>query len=83
MSKDEIKDRTRAVLARALKVDPQSVADDASQMDLTQWDSVRHMNVVLAIESDFEIEFEDAELPTLTSLPMLVAAIEKRAAGAR
>jgi len=77
MTKDEIKGRARAVLAKALKVDPQTISDGASQMDLSEWDSVRHMNVVIALENDFGIEFEDAELATLTSLSLLVAAIEK------
>jgi acyl carrier protein len=81
MTNDEIKTRARAALARALKVPPENISDNASQMDLSQWDSVRHMNVVLALENDFDIEFADAELPTLTSLPTLVAAIEKHLAG--
>ena len=79
MTTDEIRNRARTALAKALKVDPASIADNASQMDLSNWDSVRHMNVVLALENDFEIEFDDSELPTLTSLPLLVAAIEKHA----
>ena len=81
MTKDEIKARARAALAKALKVAPETIADNASQMDLSEWDSVRHMNVVLALENDFGIEFEDAELPTLTSLPLLVTAIEKHTIG--
>ena len=81
MTKDEIKTRARAVLAKTLKADPAAITDHASQTELSDWDSVRHMNVVLALENDFGIEFEDAELPTLTSLPLLVAAIEKHAAG--
>ena len=81
MNKDEIGNRARAALARALKVAPETIADNASHMDLSEWDSVRHMNVILAVENDFGIEFEDAELPTLTSLPLLVAAIEKRSKG--
>ena len=80
MTKEEIKDRARAALARALKVDPKTIPDDASQMDLSGWDSVRHMNVVLALENDFDIQFDDAELPTLTSLPKLVSAVEKHTA---
>jgi acyl carrier protein len=77
MTQDEIKNRARTALARTLKVAPESISDTASQMDLSQWDSVRHMNVVLALENDFDIEFDDAELPKLTSLPLMVAAIEK------
>ena len=80
MTKDEIRHRARAVLAQALKVDPKTIADDASQMDLTEWDSVRHMNVVLGLENDFGIEFDDGELQTLTSLPLVVAAVEKHTA---
>jgi acyl carrier protein len=80
MTNDEIKTCARAALARALKVAPETISDNASQMDLSQWDSVRHMNVVLALENDFDIQFTDAELPTLTSLPTLVAAIEKHLA---
>ena len=77
MNRNEIKERARVVLAKALKADPQTIADSASQTDLSEWDSVRHMNVVLALENEFGIEFEDAELQELTSLPLLVAAIEK------
>ena len=80
MNKDDIRNRVREALARVLKADPKTIADNASQMELSEWDSVRHMNVVLALENDFGIEFEDAELQTLTSLPLLVAAIEKHAA---
>lgn len=76
MNKDEISQRVRAVLASALKVDPSVISDNASQTDLSQWDSVRHMNVVLAVENDFDFQFDDAELPKLTSLPLIVAAVE-------
>jgi acyl carrier protein len=77
MTKDEITARARTVLAAALKVDPAAIASNASQTDLSNWDSVRHMNVVLALENEFDIQFDDSELPTLTSLPLLVAAVEK------
>jgi acyl carrier protein len=77
MTKEEIKTRARIALAKSLKTDPEKISDNASQMDLSNWDSVRHMNVVLALENDFDIEFADADLPNLTSLPLLVAAIER------
>ncbi len=77
MTTEEIKTRARATLARALKMDPNAIAENASQMNLTAWDSVHHMNVVLALENEFEIEFTDSELPKLNSLPLMVAAIEK------
>ena len=77
MNKDEIKQRVRAALARTLKVDASAISDSTSQTDLSDWDSVRHMNVVLAVENDFDIQFDDAELPKLTSLSLIVDAVER------
>jgi acyl carrier protein len=77
MTNEEIRDRARMILAKALKTDPSRIDDNASQMDLTDWDSVRHMNVVIGLENEFEIEFEDSELANLTSLPLLVEAIKR------
>jgi len=81
MTKDEIAARIRVALAKILKTTPESITDDASQTNLAGWDSVHHMNVVISVENDFGIEFDDDELPTLTSLPLLVAAVEKHTAG--
>jgi acyl carrier protein len=80
MTKDEIQERARAALAQVFKVDPQTIANNASQTDLSEWDSVRHMNVVIALENEFGIEFDDAELQGLTSFPLLVTAIERHTA---
>lgn len=80
MSRDEIKQRVRAVLARALKVDAAAITEDASQTNFAEWDSVKHMNVVLGVENEFEIEFDDAELPKLTTLPAIVEAVERHLA---
>ena len=60
-----------------MKVEPGAITDDASPMDLSQWDSVRHMNVVLAIENEFGIEFNDAELATLKSVSVIATAVER------
>ena len=80
MTNDEIRSRARVALARVLKVPPETIGENASQADLSDWDSVRHMNVVLALENEFNIQFADSELPSLTSLPLLVAAVENRLA---
>ena len=39
MTKEEIKIRARAALAKTLKVAPESVPENASQLDFSKWDS--------------------------------------------
>lgn len=81
ISNQDIKSRAKSVLARTMKVNPDELKDDVAQQDLSDWDSVHHMNVVLGLENEFDIEFEDRELPMLTSLPAIVDSIQRHLDG--
>jgi acyl carrier protein len=77
MSAEEIERRVRAAVAKALKCEVASLAHATFQPSLSNWDSVSHMNVILAVESEFDIEIDDKELPTLTTVSRIIAAVEK------
>jgi acyl carrier protein len=77
MTNPDITNRTRNILAKTLGIDASEISDDASTLNLTVWDSLRHMNVVLSLENEFEIEFNDDEIQKLHSLELLAAAIER------
>lgn len=66
-------DRLRNVMARILELDPDAINPDLKAADEPMWDSLKHMNLVFALEDEFGIRFSDAQLPRLTS----VAAIEE------
>jgi acyl carrier protein len=77
ISDHEIRERAKIVLARTMKMTLSDLKDEIAQHDLSAWDSVHHMNVVLGLESEFDIQFPDSELPTLTSLPAIVEAVQR------
>jgi acyl carrier protein len=77
MNQDEITNRIRAVLAKELRVDPATIPDTASQLDLSAWDSFCHVNVVFAVEDAFGIDLDEEEMRTAVSIPLLVAAVQK------
>jgi acyl carrier protein len=80
MNQEEIRTRTRAILAKTLGIDPSQISADASPLNLAAWDSLRHMNVVLSMENEFNIEFEDSEIQKLNSLELLAEAIARHLA---
>ncbi len=81
MSSENITNRTRSILARVLNVDPSEISDDASTLNLSAWDSLRHMNVILSLENEFEIEFRDEEIQKLHSLDLLIQSIRAHTGG--
>ncbi|MBJ7330692.1 MAG: acyl carrier protein [Solirubrobacteraceae bacterium] len=61
----------REVLASVLEVDVQVITDDASPDTIESWDSLAHLNLILALEEEFGVTIPDAEAAELTSLPLI------------
>jgi acyl carrier protein len=51
--------------------------EELRRRDVSEWDSLAHVNLVFAIESELQIQFEADELGELDSLSKLVTAAER------
>jgi acyl carrier protein len=76
-----MQDRIIAVLAAVLNVPAEQLGPDASPRTVSQWDSLKHMNLVLALEDEFGVQFSDQEIGELTSVNAIANAL--RALGAQ
>lgn len=56
-----------------LEITPETTADD-----IDGWDSMRHINIVVAVEAKFGIRFHAAELESLRNVGDLVSLTEDR-----
>lgn len=66
-------DKLRKIISEILAVTEDQIDSTTSTETQPKWDSLRHMNLILAIEDAFSVRFSDDEIPLLTS----VTAIEK------
>ena len=73
-----MRERLKSVLADVMGLPEGSVADDASPATIGTWDSLRHMNLILALEEEFSVQFDDAELSSLTSFSKICSALEAK-----
>ncbi len=62
-------DNLKRIIARVLQVSPDSVTDESSSRTLPQWDSMGHMNVVMALENEFRVRFTVHEILEMRDLP--------------
>jgi len=46
--------------------------------DVPEWDSLNHINLIVAIEARFKIKFKSTELESLRNVGHLVELIEKK-----
>ena len=71
----DIERRTRVVMGKVLQIPPQDISVDASRETLAAWDSLKHMNLILALEDEFGVEFNDQEIAGINSLNLLLEAL--------
>ena len=55
-------ERFRSVIEAVLGIDGRTLKDDDSARTIPQWDSVAHLQLLLALESEFGVQFSPEEM---------------------
>ncbi|OGB34790.1 MAG: acyl carrier protein [Burkholderiales bacterium RIFCSPLOWO2_12_FULL_61_40] len=61
----------KQVMVTMLNVDVACINDDASMDTIENWDSLRHMNLVLALEDEFKVQIPDEDAGNITSYKLI------------
>jgi len=64
-------DALKQVMATMLNVDVADIGPDASMDTIANWDSRRHMNLVLALEEEFKVQIPDEDAGNITSYQLI------------
>ena len=60
--------RLHQVIGNVLKVEPETLNDEANAETISSWDSLRHIEVIFAVESAFHTRFTMPEIASLRNL---------------
>ena len=71
-------ERVRHILGVVLEMSEQQIDEKLSAEDTSNWDSIRHLNLVMALEEAFGVSFTSDELGRLTSYRAIVDALGQR-----
>ena len=63
----------RLVMSQVLQVEPEEISAESSPKSIERWDSLKHMQLIMALEDELGIQFPDDAIPELLSF----GAIEK------
>ncbi len=69
--------KIKKVMSSVIGVVENEICDDFSTSTSDRWDSMRHINLIITLEQEFNINFPDDEVAGLFSLKALDAAIAK------
>ena len=69
------------IVADVLEMKVEDVSDDISPTSATNWDSMRHIELVLALESNFGVKFSTSEIVLINSVGSARDLLRRKGAG--
>lgn len=69
--------QVREILAALLDVPVELITAKSTMDDVEQWDSLAQMNLVIALEEEFDVVIPDDDVGTLMSVPLIVALLDE------
>jgi acyl carrier protein len=68
--------RLRKIMASVFNIDKNDISDFSSMDNIARWDSLKHMELILAIEEDFDLPKLSAdEIVKMTSVANIKAVL--------
>jgi acyl carrier protein len=78
MKSASIEARVRGLAADIFSVAQKDITIDSSPGTIGTWDSLQHLNLVLAVEQEFDVQFTPEEVETLTTVNAFVELLERK-----
>jgi acyl carrier protein len=63
--------KLKELMAKVFNVPFDTITSDASPDTIENWDSLRHMNLVLALEQEFNVEFTDEQVVEILTYQLI------------
>ena len=73
-----MEDKLKKMLSVLLGIDEEEINTETSQETIEGWDSLKQMNIIVAIEEEFDIQLEEEESILADSYQALLKLIQKK-----
>jgi len=74
----ELFDQVRGIAADVLQVAPKTLGAESSPESVQSWDSVQHLNMVLALEEQFGIQFDPEEMDAMKTIGAIASLVAEK-----
>ena len=78
MAREEILSQVTAILMDILDVEDLILTEKTHASDVNEWDSLNHIQLIVAIEKHFEIRFTSREIQSWANVGEMIDSIEQK-----
>ena len=74
---ENLQQRIFEVMSLVFEVSLDKLNEDSSSDSIETWDSLKHLNLILALEEEFNIEIPDEEVGNLMNYKLIKLVVEE------
>ena len=73
---EKVSKRVKKIMSILFNTSIENIDDSASEETIPGWDSLAHINLTVALEEEFRIQFEASDIPELTTYKGILVRIK-------
>ncbi len=77
MEASSLRQKVIQIVSQVMGVPEEEIGDEYSINTVEVWDSLKHMNLVLALEEEFGVQFSDEKIVEMLSVAQIVEAVHE------
>ena len=75
---NDIESKIKSVVSAVFQIPENKIDNESSPDNIKSWDSLKHMNLVVAFEEEFNILFTDEEIIELINVKLIIHIIKSK-----
>lgn len=73
--KKKVNDKIKNIMATIFKIDATEINNESSPHTISNWDSLKHIHLIIALEKEFNIKLDEDEIASMVSFSIISATI--------
>jgi len=73
-----LREKVFRVVSQIMDVPVEDVNESSSPENLEKWDSLQHMNLILALEEEFAVRFSDEDVFLIENVAIILEILENK-----
>ncbi|MCM8532283.1 MAG: phosphopantetheine-binding protein [Lentisphaeraceae bacterium] len=72
-----MQDNIKQIMSVVLEVPLSEIDENSSSDSISSWDSLKHMNLIIALEQEFGVAFDEDTIPEIQSFSAISSALQE------
>ncbi len=73
-----MKDKILNIMSEVFELDLASFPEEVTQANIEDWDSLRHLNLIVELEAAFDVSYEPEEIAEMITLEKIIEITSKK-----